>query len=295
MNFRKTIFIINGLLLSFLIYSCGKQIDIDPGYNNQILNFRQKRVDFLKSRIGYLNLVGLHWVQDGYSSIGSQADSDIIFPKIFPNKFGTITKTGNQIELSFNQPVLLDSAIKVMEFSFSQDQLDHVFTWQSFEWFIIKRGVDYLLRLRDFENPFLEQPFIIPYFPIDKNWVIGGKYTPYPEKRKRTISNILGQQTDQESTGLIAFNYSGNNYQLETTIEDDKLSVIFMDATTGKETYQNGRTLYTSNPDENGNVILDFNKAFNFPCAFNDYTTCPVPPPINRLAIAITAGEKSFR
>ena len=68
-----------------------------------------------------------------------------------------------------------------------------------------------------------------------------------------------------------------------------------MDATTGKETYQNGRTLYTSNPDENGNVILDFNKAFNFPCAFNDYTTCPVPTPINRLAIAITAGEKSFR
>ena len=190
---------------------------------------------------------------------------------------------------------MLDSTIKVVEFSFSQDQLDHVFTWESFEWFIIKRGGDYLLRLRDFENPFLEQPFKIPYFPIDNNWMIKGTYTPYSEKRKRTISNILGQQTDQESTVLIAFNYSGNNYQLETTIEDDKLSVIFMDATTGKETYQNGRTLYASNPDENGNVILDFNKAFNFPCAFNDYTTCPVPPPKNRLAMAITAGEKSFR
>ncbi len=295
MNFRKTIFIINGLLLSSLIYSCGKQIDIDPGYKNQILNFRQKRVNFLKSRIGYLNLVGLHWVQDGYSSIGSHADNDIVFPKKFPNNFGSITKTGDQINIGFNQPVMLDSTIKVAEFSFSLDQLDHVFTWESFEWFIIKRGGDYLLRLRDFENPFLEQPFKIPYFPIDNNWMIKGTYTPYSEKRKRTISNILGQQTDQESTGLIAFNYSGNNYQLETTIEDDKLSVIFMDATTGKETYQNGRTLYASNPDENGNVILDFNKAFNFPCAFNDYTTCPVPPPKNRLAMAITAGEKSFR
>ena len=190
MNFRKTIFIINGLFLSFLIYSCGKQIDIDPGYKNQILDFRQKRVHFLKSRIGYLNLVGLHWVQDGYSSIGSQSDHDIVFPKIFPNNFGFITKTGDQIKIGFNQPVMLDSTIKVVEFSFSQDQLDHVFTWESFEWFIIKRGGDYLLRLRDFENPFLEQPFKIPYFPIDNNWMIKGTYTPYSKKRKRTIGHI---------------------------------------------------------------------------------------------------------
>jgi len=84
MNFIKTIFVINGLFLSFLIYSCGKQIDIDPGYKNKILDFRQKRVNFLKSRIGYLNLVGLHWVQDGYSSIGSDQIMILFFLKNSP-------------------------------------------------------------------------------------------------------------------------------------------------------------------------------------------------------------------
>ncbi|MEA1882686.1 MAG: DUF1684 domain-containing protein [Candidatus Marinimicrobia bacterium] len=280
------------LFLAILIISgCA----LDGSHEKEILHFRQKRINYLKSRLGYLNLVGLYWFNDGQYQLGSGPDNDMVLPDRFPNQFGTFSKSGDQLQFQFNAPVLLDSTNQVTDFSFSTSQLEHTFSWESFQWFVIKRGANYAIRLKDFENPNRNPSFEISYYPIDARWKIKGSFEAYPAGQNRTISNIFGHPIEQPTTGIISFDYEGNTYRLETHIEGEKVAVIFKDATTGNETYFGGRQLYVSETDENGTVILDFNKSFNFPCAYNDFTTCPVPPPINHLDLNITAGAKVFK
>jgi uncharacterized protein (DUF1684 family) len=112
------------------------------------------------------------------------------------------------------------------------------------------------------------------------------------EENKLLITNVLGQTNAQDSPGKLVFTIAGKEYQLDALVEGDQLFILFGDATSGKTTYPAGRFLYADLPDANGNSIIDFNKAFNPPCAFTIYATCPLPPKQNILPIAITAGEK---
>ena len=172
--------------------------------------------------------------------------------------------------------------------------MQHDFSWKSFQWFIVKRGENYALRIKDFENYLISEIDKIPAFTIDTSWRINGIFKPYLKEQERTISNIWGHAVEQPTAGIVTFNYANQVYELESNIESGKLAVIFKDGTTGNETYSGGRQLYLSKPDKDGEVILDFNKSFNFPCAFNDFTTCPVPPEKNRLPFRIIAGEKRY-
>jgi len=268
---------------------------MDKSYESEILHFRQKRINYLKSRQGYLNLVGLYWFYDGQYQLGSGQDNDMVLPAGFPNQFGIFSKSGNELKFQFHAPVLLDSATRVTDFSFSSDQLDHTFSWKSFQWFVIKRGGSLAIRLKDFENPDINPSFEIPYYTIDPKWKIKGKFEAYSEERIRTISNIFGNPIEQPAIGMVSFKVGGELYELEAHMEEQKRTIIFMDGTTGKETYSGGRQLYFDAPVRDGNVIIDFNKAFNFPCAYNAYTTCPVPPPINHLDLRITAGATAYK
>ena len=69
--------------------------------------------------------------------------------------------------------------------------------------------------------------------------------------------------------------------------------IVFRDASSGTETYEAARFLYADLLDD-GTTVLDFNEAYNPPCAFNPYTTCPIPIPENRLAVKVLAGEKAY-
>jgi uncharacterized protein (DUF1684 family) len=96
--------------------------------------------------------------------------------------------------------------------------------------------------------------------------------------------------------GYVRFSLHGQELTLEPMLEsldDDQYFFIFRDGTSGKETYGAGRYLYTD-VAQNGRVILDFNKAYNPPCAFTAFATCPLPPPQNRLPVRIEAGEKAY-
>ena len=288
-SFSFLAFITAGILLS------GCSISTATDYEKELLTFKKNRVTSLKSRSGYLNLVGLHWIAEGKSQFGSDPGNEFVFPKEFPANFGSVTKKGDRFIFNFRETVLLDSAEKISNFSFSTEALDHTFSWHSYQWFVIKRGENYAIRLKDFENPDMDPKFEIPYYPIDVSWKIKGSFEAYPPGKNRTISNIFGHPIEQPAIGIVSFLVGGKSFSLEAHMEGPKRTIIFMDGTTGNETYSGGRELYFDAPDGDGNVIVDFNKAFNFPCAFNLFTTCPVPPPINRLKINITAGEKVFK
>src|ERR1039457_7672851 len=123
---------------------------------------------------------------------------------------------------------------------------------------------------------------------------IEASYVKCPEPRKIMVPTILGTVEENIANGNLSFTKDGNTYSLVPIVENDSYFLIFADETNGEETYGAGRFLYTALPDSNGKVILDFNKAYNPPCAFTKYATCPLPPKDNYLHLKVTAGEKKF-
>jgi uncharacterized protein (DUF1684 family) len=119
---------------------------------------------------------------------------------------------------------------------------------------------------------------------------------PYEEPRMVRVPNVLGQMNEMPSPGAVEFTRDGRAIRLDGVLEEEgaqELFFIFRDGTSGKETYGSGRFLYAPLPKD-GRIVLDFNKAYNPPCAFTPYATCPLPPPQNRIPIRIEAGEKAY-
>ena len=166
----------------------------------------------------------------------------------------------------------------------------------SLSWFIIKRGEEYGVRLRDSENENITRFKGIEMFPIDTTWRVSAKLEPYDPPKIIEVPTILGTISKETSPGALVFRLRGNIYRLDPIAEpgDESLFVIFADQTNGSETYDAGRFLYVNKPNENDSTIIDFNKAYNPPCAFTSFATCPLPPTQNVLPIRITAGEKKY-
>jgi uncharacterized protein (DUF1684 family) len=128
------------------------------------------------------------------------------------------------------------------------------------------------------------------WFPVKEDYRIEARWEAYASARTVSIVNVLGDVSEERSTGRAHFQIGSNQYSLEPVDEGNSLFFIFRDETSGKETYGAGRFLYAEKP-KNGVVILDFNKAVNPPCAFTAFATCPLPPSQNRLKVRIEAGE----
>ena len=292
MNEKKFKYLIYAVILIIVFGSCSA---IDNEYFEEIDNFRTKRINFLQSRQGYMNLVGLYWIFEGIYTIGSNKRNGIVLPDNFPNYFGSMHVAKDFIEFTFTEEVLLDSTVSIFNYKLSKSDLDHSFSWNDLEWYIIKNGKNLALRVKDFNSPLIKKINEIPIFKPRKSWRIAAKFKSYEEISERVIENIWGHQVTQPTAGIVSFEHKGNTYELESNIESGKLAVIFKDQSSGKQTYHGGRQVYLTDPDENGNVIIDFNKSFNFPCAYNDFTTCPVPPQRNTLPFQVDAGEQYER
>ena len=160
--------------------------------------------------------------------------------------------------------------------------------------FVIQRGDRVGIRLKDPQNQARREFHGIESFPANEAWRVTAKFVP--EARKIPILNVLGQTEPSDSPGYAVFRLGGREFRLSPILEEPgarQLFFIFRDQTSGKETYGAGRFLYTDMPKD-GQVVVDFNKAYNPPCAFTPYATCPLPPPENRLAVRIEAGEKKY-
>ena len=123
------------LFIHLIFTSCTE----NHNYNEEIKIFKEKRINYLKSRKGYLNLVGLHWIFNGNYTIGSSQENDIPFPKVFPANLGKMTITNDSIKFTFKMPILLDSLKKITSYNYAKKNLNHNFSWKSFQWYIIER------------------------------------------------------------------------------------------------------------------------------------------------------------
>src|SRR5690606_36446657 len=132
-------------------------------------------------------------------------------------------------------------------------------------------------------------------WPIDVGWVLEGRFTPHPAGRTIEIANIVGGVDAMPNPGAVKFTRDGRDYRLEALEGGDGgLFLVLADRTSGQGSYGAGRYLDTTAPDAQGRVMLNFNRAYNPPCAFTAFATCPLPPPDNRLDLAVTAGERAY-
>jgi uncharacterized protein (DUF1684 family) len=288
------------LLLLFFIYflsGCNKKTESDPAYASEISNWHNKRIQNLKKETGWLNLVGLYWLKQGTNTFGSDTSNDIIFPSGAVPKIGTITLKDSVATLNVNDNVnvaINNGSVKEALIQNDLSENPTVMTCGSYRWTIIKRGSKYGIRLRDLNAPDVKNFPGIDTYPVDRSWRIQATYFKFPEPRKIMVPTILGTVEENIADGNLIFTKDNRTYSLVPIAEEDSYFLIFADETNGDETYGAGRFLYTKLPDSTGKVILDFNKAYNPPCAFTKYATCPLPPKENYLHLKITAGEKKY-
>ena len=268
-----------------------------PGYKAQIEQWRSRRVAALTSDGGWLTVAGLFWLKEGKNSVGAGEGNQIVLPKgsapdevgtfEFHNGTTTFTAAPGADVVVNGKPA--DSASLKSDADGDPD----VVQVRALAMFVIQRGKRFGIRLKDKNSAQRKEFTGITYFPIDQRYHVVAKFVPYNPPKMITVPDILGDTSNEPSPGYAEFTLNGHTCRLDPIAEGDVLFFIFKDLTSGKETYPPGRFLYADLP-KNGEVILDFNKAYNPPCAFSEYATCPLPPEQNKLPVRITAGEKKY-
>ncbi len=266
-----------------------------PDYLKEINDWHHEREENLKKENGWLNLAGLFWLNEGKNTIGSNTQNDHLFPSDrCPDFLGEIFLQNGEVDFKvLNGHEVLYDGVKIEKLKLLPAEKPVILQFGSLKWFVIKRGEKYAIRLRDLKSPFLEEFTHIEHFKIDAKWKIKAKFVK-TENRKIAILDITGQNSQQDSPGKLVFKIGKSEYSLDVLAEGDQFFVIFGDKTNKITTYGGGRYMYTNLPDKDGNVWLDFNKAYNPPCAFTPYATCPLPPRQNILSVKIEAGEKNY-
>ncbi len=262
-------------------------------YQSTIQTWRKEREERLKAKDGWLAVAGLFWLKEGENRVGSDPSYEIVLPQgRAPARLGVLDfrngkttfrmATGAHVTLNGNP-------IVTAELKPDSDALQT----GDFTMIVIKRGPRYAIRLRDLHSKTREEFTKLHWYPIKEQYRVIAKFVAHHQPQKIAITNVLGQTDLEPSPGYAVFQLMGHSYRLDPVLEGDQLFFIFRDQSSLKTTYGAGRFLYADQPKE-GKVILDFNKAYNPPCAFTAYATCPLPPKQNRLAVKIEAGELRY-
>jgi uncharacterized protein (DUF1684 family) len=287
------------LTISMLMTSLGALALAQQNYDVAALaQFRAEREVALKNDTGWLTVAGLHFLNQGDNRVGSDPSNDIVlnFPSV-PKHVGVITLNGTAVRIRAAE----GQQLQINDRLTSESELHGAFDQQPTDtlhfgpvsFFVHYSGPRLALRVRDQQSPLRTRFRGLRWYDPDPKYLTVGTFVPYPERKVVNIPNILGDIEPFNAIGTVTFTIRGVQHTMEAWGNVKRLWFVFRDQTSGRETYPSARFLYTP-PVEDGKVILDFNYAQNPPCAYNPYTTCPLPPPQNRLPIAIEAGEKKY-
>jgi hypothetical protein len=292
------------ILLLVSLTGCGtsQNQEVPAGYAEEINAWRAERIERLTSPTGWLSLAGLHWLKEGENKFGADSTNTVVFPQgKAPAFMGTITVENGVIQATIAPGVeVLHNGAPVTSLALHHDQEENyeptVLAYGTLTWFAIERGGRLGVRVKDSDSRRLREFKGIESYAIDLRWRIEGVLEPNDPPKTLDITNVLGDVTHEPSPGALVFEIEGRTYRLDPIAEPgaEELFVVFGDATNGKETYGGGRFLDVVRPGEDGKVVVDFNKAYSPPCAFTEFATCPLPPPQNRLPVAVRAGEKAY-
>lgn len=278
-----------------------------PTWEEGVAAWKQARFERLQRPDGWLTLVGLGWLKEGDNAIGSDPKSAVVLPAgKAPAKLGTLRLAGSGKTAAVTFVIEKGVAVThlgapvttlslVADADAKEDDGPTLLEHGSLSFFVIRRGDRLGVRVKDSEAAALKAFHGLDYYPLDRRWKIEGRFEAAAEIKEIPIPNALGFDEPILSPGHVVFALDGKEYRLLALDDtgDGRLFLVFGDKTNGKATYGGGRFLYTD-PPQNGRVELDFNRAYNPPCVFTPYATCPLPPRENRLPFPIEAGEKRF-
>jgi uncharacterized protein (DUF1684 family) len=270
-------------------------------YEAEVERWHAERDARLRSPDGWLALVGLHWLTPGEHEFGQHPSNAIRLSgrevpplaghllmgddgvvRVRPHHGAPLTHAGQPVdgELELKDDLAGDPTIVELG---------------SLRMHLIRRGVRnerLALRVRDIEAPALAAFTGVPRFPVDPAWRLEARLERPPEPRTIPVPDIVGDVLEEPSPGTVVLPLAGGEQRLHALEEDDdRLWLIFGDATNGQQTYSAGRFLVTEPVAADGSVVVDFNLAYNMPCVFSPYATCPLPPEGNKLSVPIPAGE----
>jgi uncharacterized protein (DUF1684 family) len=264
----------------------------DAAYTQEIMQWRAKRAERLKSEDGWLSLVGLDWLKPGENALtlGGAPRGKVVLDA---GKVTLIANADSGLQID-GKPV---TAPVQLRDDGDGAQPPTVVQLGTIHFNVIKRNDRYGLRIKD-ANALTRTSFTrLNYFPVNPKWRVVAKFEPYNPQRHVKITNVLGMVSDEIAPGQLAFEVDGQTYRIQPILERGETDwfIIFKDATAGRETYGAARYVYAPPPGPDGKTVIDFNKAYNPPCAFTPFATCPLPPTQNKLPFRIDAGELKYR
>jgi len=246
----------------------------------------------------WVSIAGLHLLKPGPNTAGSAATNDIKLPESVPASLGRFVLTGDTVsfEPAPGAPVLIKDKPVTATVSLQDDehpQADEL-SVGDVRLVVHVSGERRSIRVRDPNGPLAKGFLGFAWFPIDAQYRVVGRFIKDPQPQKLKVLNTFGDIDTYASEGVVEFTLSGQTVRLRPfTTRPKRFYFVFRDASSGHETYEAARFLY-SNLLDDGTTVLDFNEAYNPPCAFNPYTTCPIPLKENRLGVKILAGEKAY-
>ena len=296
-----------GLILStgvVLVHAETPPQSVAPdAYQQSIEQWRAERVARLTAPEGWLSLIGLEWLQEGANKVGSASDNDVVL-QTGPAHLGVVTldKSGQvHIKLADGSGATIDGkpvheATLIDDAHVTGNASPTTVAFGTASFYVIDREGRKALRVKD-SSAATRQHFLgIDYFPVDPSWRIVADWVPFNPPHDLKMGSVIGTIDTVKVPGKAVFTRDGHTYELLPYQEEPggELFFVLADRTSGHETYGAARFLYAALP-VNGKVVLDFNKAYNPPCAFTSFATCPLAPPENRLDLRIAAGEKKYR
>ena len=262
-------------------------------YRLQVEQWRAEHQRKLAKDFGWLTVVGLDWLKEGDNRVGAELSDEVPLPPgSAPKQVAVISfHAGKAVLHPIPGVALMLNGKPARETTLRED--DDVLAINHLQFYVIRRGDRAGIRLKDNDSAARKHFQGLSWYPVDPAWRIEATFTPWPRPHSIKHHNTIGQEETDPSPGYATFQKDGREFRLEAMLDDGELFFVIRDETSGKTTYGASRFLYAAQA-KNGTVILDFNKAENPPCAFTAYATCPLPPPQNRLALAISAGEKKY-
>jgi uncharacterized protein (DUF1684 family) len=260
-----------------------------------VIDWWAQRDERLRDPDGWLTLVGLHWLGPGENQFGADASNDIVLSgEDVPAHAGSLWLRDGEVRL---QP---DGEAEPRPEPLASDVAGEPTVIQigSLHMYVIERGQRWGLRVRDHASPKIAGFRGMDHFPIDASWRIQGRLRPAEDGERLEIVDVTGDIGSEETPGTVEFERAGRTWSLAALpgdADERRVWLVFGDMTNGLDTYGGGRFLYSEPVADDGNVVLDFNLAYNPPCVFSEFATCPLPPPQNRLNLRIEAGERNYR
>lgn len=276
--------------------------EIDLEYLADLEAWRERVEQSLRRDNGWLTLAGRFIMKQGANTFGTGAGNDIVFPAQLavtgPSRLGTLVVDGKNKTVTL-QPA--DGTAWTAEGKLFQGERKLGVSSEKRDWValdrismhVIERDGKYILRLADNKSELRAGFKGRIWYPPNLAFKTSAKFIPYAPGKTIPIVNVIDEVTDEPSPGYVEFTMKGKKYKLDAVGNDGGLFFVMRDGTAGDTTYRPSRFLYVEKkPEPNTPFVLDFNRAYNPPCAFSEFTTCPLPPKQNIMPVRVEAGEK---